>query len=262
MALTSWRPCTYDGAERAAAPVHRAAMQIIGGQFAEASAPSTHHLPTAALWDGRTNHSRVASEVGLSFAHFKRARATPEGRAIFFRLQGDEVVVVAPPDEILLCDGGLAEVLAMTDATLLDDQCAYVVLRVDYATAPPDNTHSWEKRRRAAPPRATNVREAILFLTWTPDTADLPSRIAYADAREHLKTALRDGGGGGGGSGVDLCLTVTRREDLLDDEVIATALRAAIPERAPGAGAGGARSQAHARLRATPSSGGSLYSSM
>ena len=131
-------------------------------------------------------------------------------------------------------------------ASAVSCACAYVVARLHFDALPPDNTPAWERPHDPAHARAAAIAAsapratAIALLTWMPASADLESRMAYADNRDKLKQAL---------GGLDLCLTITDASEL-DEAIVSVACQAQLRDEAgdpKGVRRLGAR---HAHLRA------------
>ena len=147
-ALTPWPASRYDQDEVCAAPVHLAAHHIVDAQEHD-SLTAQRHLRNQCelLSDGRENYTRAARECAPTFRYFIHAGARdPTGRAIFFRVAGDAIVVAAPPDEVVAEPLALGALLAALAACLPAHQWVYVVARIAFAREPPDNTPAWEKK--------------------------------------------------------------------------------------------------------------------
>ncbi len=234
----------YDQDEVVAAPTHHRGHEVVEGQARNAIVPTRFLRPEPyVLADGRESYASVAAECAIAFRDFVHDRAA---RPLFFHVAGRDAILLNAAPAGVGDDPSLAPLLRSLAAALPAHQCAYVVARLHFDALPPDNTPAWERPHDPAHARAAAIAAsapratAIALLTWMPASADLESRMAYADNRDKLKQAL---------GGLDLCLTITDASEL-DEAIVSVACQAQLRDEAgdpKGVRRLGAR---HAHLRA------------
>jgi len=129
----------------------------------------------------------VSDEVVEQFNNFKLQKAPHNFRYFIYKIEGDEEIVIEST-------GPKTESYKEFEAKLqqITDECRYGLVDYEFTT---DDGRKTSK---------------LVFVSWSPDTAKIKSKMVYASSREALKRVL---------NGVGITLTATDNSELSDEAV-------------------------------------------